>query len=135
MRRCRRVVEGLKCEPFLIGRLERAAKAIGVEPRGLVVAPELRVDGLHESRHLYTLDLLGGEMLAECLALQFVRLRSIVAALPAPLRALIGTPRRRQRGDRHQDRGRGLEPWLLRLRIAGRINGGGWRVRGIHLAS
>ncbi len=109
--------------------------AIRVEPRVLVVAPQLRVHDLHERLDLHALDLSEGEMLAECLELQLIRLRCEIAALSVPLRGLIGTPRRRPCGDRHQNSGGWLEPRPLRLRSGGRINGGGCRVSAIHLAS
>src|SRR5438309_6318137 len=105
------ILEWLLREPCFVGLLHIGRKTLGIKARELFVAGVLRSEELHEHRGVNDQRLVALHIEQRCASLQRIGFVHEPVSLPGPRGRFIRAPRRAQRGQRHQHRHDGLDPF------------------------
>src|SRR5437588_3149237 len=105
------ILEWLLREPCFVGLLHVGRKTLGIKARELFVAGVLRSEELHEHRGVNDQRLAALHIEQSGLSLQRIGFIHQPVAAPGPRGGFIRAPRRAQRGQRHQHRHDGLDPF------------------------
>src|SRR5437762_6518249 len=106
------ILEWLLREPCFVGLLHIGRKTLGIKAGELFVASLLRSEELHEHRGVNDQRLAALHIEQRCASLERIGFVHEPVGLPGPRGGLIRAPRRAQRGQRHQHRHDGLEPFF-----------------------
>src|SRR5207237_6432840 len=106
------ILEWLLREPCFVGLLHVGRKTLGIKAGELFVASLLRSEELHEHRGVNDQRLATLHIEQRCASLQRIGFVHEPVAAPGPGGGFIRAPCRAQRGQRHQHRHDGLDPFL-----------------------
>src|SRR5438270_12650632 len=106
------ILEWLLREPRIVSVPHVGRKTLSIKARELFVAGVLRSEELHEHRGVNDQRLAALHIEQRCASLQRIGFVHEPVAPPGPRGGFIRAPRRAQRGQRHQHRHDGLDPFF-----------------------